>query len=49
MTVVRGVGELLEALATADDIEIDGTLSGMSAITLIARMCGTAARQRVSR
>jgi hypothetical protein len=29
MTVVRGVGELLEALATADDIEIDGTLSGM--------------------
>jgi hypothetical protein len=34
MTVVSSAGELLDALATTDDIEIDGTLSGMPAITL---------------
>jgi len=34
MTVVSSAAELLDALATADDVEIDGTLSGMPAITL---------------
>jgi hypothetical protein len=34
MTVVASGGELLDALATADDIEVDGSLSGMPAITL---------------
>jgi hypothetical protein len=34
MTVVASAGELLDALATADDIEVDGSLSGMPAITL---------------
>jgi hypothetical protein len=34
MTVVTSAAELLDALATADDIEIDGSLSGMPAITL---------------
>jgi hypothetical protein len=34
MTVVASAGELLDALATADDIEVDGPLSGMPAITL---------------
>jgi hypothetical protein len=34
MIAVTSAGELLDALGTADDIEIDGTLSGMSAITL---------------
>jgi len=34
MTAVTSAAELLDALATADDIEIDGTLSGMPAITL---------------
>jgi hypothetical protein len=32
--MVASAGALLDALATADDIEIDGTLSGMPAITL---------------
>jgi len=34
MTVVTSAGELLDALATADDIEVYGSLSGMPAITL---------------
>lgn len=34
MTTVSSAGQLLEALATADDIEVDGTVSGMPAITL---------------
>ena len=34
MTVVTTAAGLLDALATADDIEVDGTLSGMPAITL---------------
>ncbi len=34
MTVITSAAELLAALATADDIEVDGSLSGMPAITL---------------
>jgi hypothetical protein len=34
MTLVRTAAELLGALGTADDIEVDGSLSGMPAITL---------------
>jgi len=34
MTAVTSAGELLDALATADHIEINGTLSGMPAVTL---------------
>jgi hypothetical protein len=34
VTVVTSPAELLDALATADDIEVDGSLSGMPAITL---------------
>jgi hypothetical protein len=34
MTVVTNAEELLDALATADDIEVDGSLSGMAAVTL---------------
>jgi hypothetical protein len=34
VTVVTSAGELLDALATASDIEIDGSLSGMPSITL---------------
>jgi hypothetical protein len=34
MTVVTSAGELLDALATTNDIEVDGSLSGMPAITL---------------
>jgi hypothetical protein len=36
MTTVKvtGPAELLDALATADDIEVDGSLAGMPMITL---------------
>jgi hypothetical protein len=34
MTLVTTAGELLDAVATADDIEVDGSLSGMPAISL---------------
>ena len=34
MTLVATAGQLLDALATAEEIEIDGSLSGMPAITL---------------
>jgi hypothetical protein len=34
MTVVASTAELLDVLETADDIEVDGSLSGMPAITL---------------
>jgi hypothetical protein len=34
VTVVTSARELLDALAEADDIEVDGSLSGMPAVTL---------------